>query len=93
MRRPDVTRSRVSRSVADAEIAAAEAAYTHTALAPEPLSLRRARVAVTLVRRTCSECGRTALDVRAPWQGTGPLCSSGTGCQGRADRAVKRGAL
>lgn len=92
MRRPDVARTRVSPSRADTEIASAEAAYSHTAFA-ETLSQRRGPVAVTLVRRTCGACGRTSLDVRAPWRGEGALCSSGTGCQGRADRAAKRGAL
>ena len=66
-----------------------EQGYSHTAHLREMPPTRRARVRVSVVARTCATCGRVALDVRAPWRGEGALCSSGVGCQGRADRAAK----
>lgn len=47
---------------------------------------RRDPVRVTLVERTCADCGRTALDVRVDRDGA-LRCYSQVGCQGRAYRA------
>ena len=47
---------------------------------------RKAPVRVTLIERTCADCGRTALDVRIDHDGS-PRCYSQVGCQGRAYRA------
>mgnify|MGYP003337511770 CR=1 FL=1 len=89
-RRPLVNRDSLPRSRALEEIAQADAAYSHTAFIDALPSKRNPEVRVTLVTRECSACGRVALDVRAPWRGDGALCSSGVGCQGRADRDAKR---
>lgn len=87
-RRPAIARTRLPRARAAAEIAATDDAYAHMMFAPET-SIRRPTVRTTLVARTCGECGRVALDVRAPWGDEGALCASGVGCQGRADRAAR----
>ncbi len=92
-RRPPIARTRLPRARAAAEVAATDDAYAHMMFAPEAPSTRRAPVRVTLVARACGACGRVALDVRAPWGDEGALCASGVGCQGRADRHAKRGAL
>lgn len=71
-----------------AETARVEAGYTRDEIpAGEIQTARRSAVRVTLVARTCETCGRTDLDVRAPWGDEGALCASGVGCNTKA-RAI-----
>jgi hypothetical protein len=73
---PDLARTAVSRVVGGRTIAA-----TADGLGAE----------IDWCGARCDECGRTALDVRRDRDGV-TRCFSGIGCQGAADRAVKRGA-
>lgn len=66
-----------------------EQGYTHTAFAPQlpPVtSRRRPRVRHTIVARTCEFCGRTGIDVVAPFNGRGPRCFSGITCKAEVSR-------